>query len=167
MTAEMQRCVPARASDAIMLSFAAARSAERGDTAACNGTNSCICVHACVLIAVRIKSEISPSLCTRAHCSRRELPPRTRGKESMLNAMRYCACACDTYLFRYLRVAFSSVFPQRRLLARTLLNWHVLFHETRIMYEEKSKTTKRARESSRISESAQQAIIARAARSCC
>jgi len=64
MTAETQRCAPARASDAIILAFAAAGNAARGDTLESTVVHGCIYVHAYMLIAVRIKLEILPSLCT-------------------------------------------------------------------------------------------------------
>ncbi len=61
-TAKAQRWLPAREKGAIALAFVAAGSAAREHTMGSTDAH-CICYDACVLIAVRIKPEISPPLC--------------------------------------------------------------------------------------------------------
>ena len=62
VAAEAQRWPSARASAAVALAFDAAGSAARMHTVGSIDAHGCICYDACVLIAVRIKPEILPSL---------------------------------------------------------------------------------------------------------
>ncbi len=98
--AEMEECSSIRVRGALTLSFAAAGSAAGVHTVESTDTHACICYDACVLIVVRIKPEISPSLCSAVCRSRKELSSRTEGKESMRRAMRCYACVFVTLLLR-------------------------------------------------------------------